>query len=214
MTSRFAAAISVTVTTQLALFGGIRPLTETTLQEAVALGQNATADAVSELSTPVGVFVTVYGGIPAIVKNATLSERFKSLVDSPYNISFLTPFTRAAFAVLEAKRKYEPQPTLKADDLNAGKVIVHISPGGDFTRLATIENVIIKRNGEIIRPLRAAVQPKVVQNRLGASATTAEGSFTFDFSVFEPSAAITLVLIGKEGNYEWWMSTDELARLR
>jgi len=69
-------------------------------------------------------------------------------------------------------------------------------------------------SGMILRPLTADVRPTIVQNRLGVTAAAADGDFTFDFSVFEPSQPITFVVVGKSRNFEWMMTPEELARLK
>ena len=89
-----------------------------------------------------------------------------------------------------------------------------MSSGSNVTTFGVIENLIIQRKGEIVRPLKAEVRPTTVQNRMGASAPATEGEFTFDFGTFEPSSLLTFVLIGKSGNFEFSLTSAELARLR
>jgi hypothetical protein len=134
--------------------------------------------------------------------------------DAPFTLVVASPFVRVITIVEESKRKFlEPKfPSL--DELNADKVQIIVTPGGSMLTVDTIENVIIKRGDEIIRPLRAVIEPTVVQNNAGAKKDSAGGLFTFDYSAFEPTMPITLVLIGKRANFEWTLRTDEVAQLR
>jgi hypothetical protein len=58
------------------------------------------------------------------------------------------------------------------------------------------------------------VKPVEIVNRLGARRTVSEGNFTFPFSAFDPSAPITVVLVGDGGNFEWMVTREELARMK
>ena len=77
-----------------------------------------------------------------------------------------------------------------------------------------IENVVVKRGVEVVRPLNTTVKPVEIRNGLGASRMVAEGDFTFPFSAFDPSSEITLVLVGKVGNVEWRVTREELSRMK
>jgi hypothetical protein len=193
---------------------GIRALTEATLAEAVRLAStDAGANQVVAFGLPVAAFTNAHG-MDAIVGDRALNRRFDAIIDGPYRINIVSPFIAAAMRVAEAKRKYEDPPHLSIASLNAEKVIVNVRPGRNFTNFGVIEAMVIKRGGQIVRPLKSNVTPTVVQNRMGASAAAADGEFTFDFSTFDPSDGVVLVLIGKSGNFEWEMSAKELAQLR
>jgi hypothetical protein len=191
---------------------GILPITATRLQEAIALGQTEQPP-IEAFTLPLAAFVKVRT-MDAIVRDATLMERFKSYTSAPFKVSILSPYAAAVLQSSEAKRKYQPIPIIDLATLNAQKVVVHVYPGGTINTLDTIENVIVKRAGEVIRPSKVEVKPVVMQTNMGASRPSSEGRFTFDFSTFAPTTSITLVCIGQHGNWEWDMSAAELAVLR
>jgi hypothetical protein len=58
------------------------------------------------------------------------------------------------------------------------------------------------------------VRPTTIQNRLGASRASTEGRFTFPLNVFSPDVPITIILIGKSGNFEWSITRTDLSRLK
>lgn len=189
---------------------GIRPLTDADLKEAIAFGESdGAAVKVSDMTSTVVLFLMVHD-----MKGPARTDRMQAMIDAPYQISIFSPFTRAAMEAAEAKRKFLPTPALKLEELNLDAVQVRVGPGSNFTSFGTIENVVVKRGDEVTRPVKADVHSTTIQNRMGATATAAEGVFTFDFSAFEPSKPVKLVLIGKDGNYEWPLEAAELARLR
>ena len=66
----------------------------------------------------------------------------------------------------------------------------------------------------MIRPLAVQVTPVTIENGLSAKRDVAVGNFTFPFSAFAPSSAITVVMIGRTGNFEWMVTPTELARMK
>jgi hypothetical protein len=149
-----------------------------------------------------------------IRRDAVLDDRVRRFSQSPFAIKISSPYVRAMLAAAEAKRKYEPLPSLSVADWNAAGVVVSVSPKGTLTDLRAIENVIIQRDGATIRPRKSDVNLITLQNAMGAQATTTEGLFFFDFSVFEPTSLITVVLIGASTNFEFSLTSDELKRMR
>jgi hypothetical protein len=193
---------------------GIQPLTAQTLTEAIALGQGPEVPA--EIMLPAAAFVKVHT-MGQIVRNADLEQQLGVATEGPFRFSLRTPYVSAALQSADAKRKFEPVPTASASlllALNAQKVVVQVTPGSKITNVDAIENVVIRRAGQIVRPLKASVTPEEVHNAMGMSKPSASGDFTFDFDTFAPTTAITLVLIGHTGNVEWPMSPAELALLR
>jgi hypothetical protein len=134
--------------------------------------------------------------------------------DAPFAFMIMTPYTRAASIAVQAKRKFAAATFPTLDALNAELVVVSVDPGSSILSVDTIENVVIKRGTDLIRPVKSSVEPTVVQNAMGLKKDTARGSFTFDFAAFAPGSAITLVLIGKGGNFEFEMTQEEVARLK
>jgi hypothetical protein len=142
------------------------------------------------------------------LQDSSVLERMK---DAPFFVNISTPFTRVAVIAVEARRTFTAPVYPSLDTLNAGRVQVQVSPGSSMTTVDAIQNVVIKRRGQIIQPIQATVSPTVVQNSFGAKRTSAEGVFVFDFETFDPSKGpITLVMIGAGGNFEWEMTPDDL----
>lgn len=190
---------------------GIQPLTADTLARAVAEGQKDKPDASAFM--PLADFVQV-NTMQKIVRDRDLHLRFESYENAPFSPEIESPYVAALLAASEAKRKYEPTPTLDPSTLNAQKVVVHVDPGSQLSTVDVIQNVIIKRNDQIIRPLKQKIVPTTVSNAMGASRPAATGDFTFDFDTFAPTDSITLVFVGAKGNWEWVMSPQELALLK
>lgn len=180
---------------------GIRPLTEATLAEAVTLGTDKGIEGVVQISSPAIIFLRLHTMLD-FGRSAPLMDQYTKWTSMPYVVDFRTPFVSAAAAAAEAQRKFQPQPTLRLADLNTAGVVVSVSPGGDFSSAESIENVVFRRGTQVIKPTAAKVSPKTIRNRLGASRDLTEGNFTFDFSTFEPTAPVTMVLVGPTSNIE------------
>lgn len=141
--------------------------------------------------------------------------RFAKLMDPmPFNFFISSPYSYATLMGADAKRRYDAPPSLIPEQLNARQVIVHVGPSDGFSEADAVENVVIKRGRGVIQPVEKRVSPLEIRNRLGGSRTVSEGDFSFPFSAFDPSAPITLVVIGTRGNVEWPMTPTELARLK
>jgi hypothetical protein len=197
---------------------GIRPLTTEGLSMARLLGESPNAVAFladfCDLAT-VRVVARYRAGV-SDGSSAALRKKFRSDAgfDAPYRISVNSPYARVVLAAMEAKRRFQPTPALDVDQLNNDKVTVVVTPGKSFPPEDVITDVVIHREGQTVRPLKRDIKSTVVQNRMGASAPIAESMFVFDFPTFKPTAPITLVLIGKNANYEWDVTVDELALLK
>jgi hypothetical protein len=125
-----------------------------------------------------------------------------------------TPYSRAAQRAWEAKRRLQPIPVMSLATLNSGQVRMRVGPGSSIRSADAIENVYIKRQSKIIKPLRLAVKPTTVRTLMGARRTLTEGEFVFPVSAFDPSEAVAVVLVGKSDTHEWIISADDLARMR
>ena len=206
---------------------GIQPLNSATLEEAIRLGsEKETGDVISR-----GLLVVAYdrafpGGLPRTPDEmqrvqdragvGKVPPEFLAvwLGNIPFTVFMESPFVRAASQVSEARRKYQPQPVLNVGVLNASKVTVVVTPGRDFRNADAIENVVIKRGTDILRPTATTVTPTVVSNAMGASRELTQGRFTFDFATFATDAPITIVLIGRTANTEIPVPVDVLKQLR
>lgn len=180
---------------------GVKPLT----LEGFLLAQKAT-DIKDTFNAP-----TILG----MMARARTDPRILQVVDkAPYNFIIVSPYTRAATIAVEAKRKFTEATYPTLDLLNSDLVQVVVSPGSSMLTVDAIENMVIRRGDAVIRPSKSKIDPTTVRNGIGVTKASAEGVFTFDYAVFEPSSPITLVLIGKAGNFEWLMTPDELRQLK
>lgn len=206
-TAQQAPIITTLPTSDVAL--GIRPLTSRTLAEAIAAGQNGSPT--NSLTDPITILTEVRA---RATKRPAADPRFAAYHNAPFRFLIMSPYVAAMIAAAEAKRKYEPTPTLSADALNADRVVISVRPGELLATADSIENVLIKRNGQIVRPLKQRIIPMTISNALGASEASAQGDFTFDFDVFAPDTPITIVMIGARANLEFTLMPDELAYLK
>lgn len=186
---------------------------------AVALGSGVallTPDALkSALSATETELATASSPELAKIAAANAQGRYTYLPkDPPFNVTILTPWARAAMTALEAKRKYEPAPQLSADALNRLGLSIEVFPGSSMTTADAIENVVIKRGENIIRPIERKVEPRTIQNALGAKRELSMGTFRFEMDALAPTADVTIVLIGSRGNYEITLTPAELSHLR
>lgn len=198
---------AITATSDLPRPRGIQPLTLETLEEA-----KAASLAQYMIFNPVLISTRV--PVAQRHEQRTDDSVLAAVQRAPFALQILTPFARVAWSIQEAKRKYAEPALPSLDDLNRELVIVHVSEGVSFATIDTVENVVLKRDGAIQRPLKSTITPTVVQNGAGATKATATGDFVFDFSSFEPNADLTIVVIGASSNFEWTMSPWELAALR
>jgi hypothetical protein len=192
---------------------GIQPLTATTLAEAITLGSQKSADDLVALASPALAFLKLHTMLE-VGRSTALTDQYMKWTSMPYTVTFHTPFVAAASAVSEAQRKFLPAPALDLTALNGQDVVVSVTPGGDFTTATAIENVVIKRGAEVIRPTVSKVTPTTIRNRMGASREVTEGQFTFKIPIFAPTGPILLILVGPASNIEIEIGPEVLKALR
>jgi len=144
-----------------------------------------------------------------------LAARLATLM-APQRFTFFieTPYSVAAALAATAKRKFEPRPALSFATLNEAQVSIVVGHGPKATETDIIEKVVIKRGSAVIQPLRSNLLPIQIQNGFGAVQINAQGTFMFPFAVFEPSAPVTIVMIGRAQNFEWTLVPSELAQMK
>jgi len=125
-----------------------------------------------------------------------------------------TPSTLVMTGVSEAKRKLRPLPVFNIAMLNAELVQVVVTPSTNITEADSVEDLVIHRDGRLIRPLRSRVTPTTYQTLMGAKRVLGVGRFVFDFKTFDPSAEVTVTLIGAGENAECTLSREELGRMK
>lgn len=85
---------------------------------------------------------------------------------------------------------------------------------GRYTGAQDATELGVQRGTEIMAPSATSVVPTTFETRIGAKKELAVGAFTFDFVVFAPKTDITMVMVGRAGNVEWTLTSDELAHMR
>ena len=104
---------------------------------------------------------------------------------------------------------------MTVQELNTDGVIVVVRPGTDFSTVDSIEDLVLKRGDEIMRPVKKSIEPTVVHNSLGAQKSSAIGQFQFSLDAFSIlRGPVTIVCIGASANYEWTLTALDLANLR
>lgn len=151
---------------------------------------------------------------PIVVDGVSCRMNKDGLQQQPFQVRLSTPYSLVALTYHEARRKYETPVFTPLDVVNATQVEVMVTPGAQMGTLDTIEAVVIKRGGQILRPLKSSVTPVALSNRMGAKVESAEGVFTFPFGAFAPDQPIILVLIGKRATVEWTMMPRDLWALK
>jgi hypothetical protein len=209
--------------------GGIQPLTQETAQ--AAANEGATQASPSPLNDPKEIrlrarlAINVTGQpvpcphLPCPVSYPTQREALaasdaigRQIESMPFGFQILTPYTIVVALARDAARTFTTPTFPSIPALNAGLVQIVVSPGSGMMD-DIIQNVVIKRGGQVIKPLKAVVVPVVLTNAFGAKWESARGTFTFEFATFAPDQAITIVLIGR-GDHAWTMPPEELSQLK
>jgi hypothetical protein len=131
----------------------------------------------------------------------------------PFMILIDTPYSMVVSVSAEAKRRFAEMPSVDLADLNAG-VTIEIAPGPSLREADAVEDVILKKNDQVIRSIKATVKPTTIQNAMGASREVSDGQFVFPFEAFRADGPLTIIVIGQGGNWEWTMTRGELAQIR
>lgn len=142
------------------------------------------------------------------------AETLKQINQSPFSFFIETPYSAMVGRVAVATMKFRDTAPLSKDEANARLVSIEVSPGRDFTTADAIESVVLRRGDMVVKPAKESVTPETIQNGLGARRELASGSFSFPFEAFQPDAPLTLIFIGRRGNFEWTLSPDELGAIR
>ena len=187
---------------------GIRPLTQDTLEEAKRI------ETVNELTRLASLLVVVLRTRSQGRSFADADAVLALAKDPPFSVLIQSPFIRVAAESLEARRKFV-EPTFESlEAINGRLVEIEVSPGPSMATADAVENVVIKRGAQVLRPIKANIQPTTVQNRLGMNRELSAGTFTFDYAAFDPTTTITLVVVGRAGNFELELRPEELSSLR
>lgn len=205
-------ALLLAPTYLLAQDAGLKPLTA----DSFAAAKEAASAKEPPMNSPTVLRLrsSLFKGRPTPAMLAESKRMLAHLEASPYSFQVMSPYMRVVAIARESARKFEDPHFPALAVLNAEKIDFIVGPTSTMRLIDTIENVVIKRGEEVVRPIKTVVKPTVVQNAMGAKKETAEGHFTFDYAAFDPSTSITIVMIGKGGNYEWQMTPEELRQLK
>lgn len=207
MTMRHAVLVAICLLAPVAVAAqGVRLVTDAALADAAAAAKTPDARAVYS-----PLLIALSTASPSGDEGLQIIAAHKR---APFRFYLHTPFSRAVGAYQEAARKFQPTPTLTPDELNAGLVVVSVEPSDDLSRADSIENVVVKRGSDIIRPAKSDVTPATFKNRLGAEFRFNTGRFTFPIETFDPAVPTTIVMVGTGGNFEWTVQPHVLNQLR
>jgi len=127
-----------------------------------------------------------------------------------YQFTISSPYLRVMLDRSEAKRKLS-EPKLTQAAANEGMVGVVVTP---YKTFSMIEDMAIKRNEQIIKPLKKSITPKTLQNGFGAKFQSSEAVFVFPVEAFETSQSVELVVIAAETTAKTTMQPAQLSKLR
>lgn len=136
-----------------------------------------------------------------------------ALKSPPFMVIIETPFLTVAGVAHEAKRKFAQMPPVDLRSVNAG-IIVHVSPGPMIPDADAVENVVLKKNDQLIKALVADVKPTTIRSAMGLTKELSEGRFLFPIEAFQPDAPLTIIVVGRSANWEWTITAGELGKLR
>lgn len=168
----------------IAQTGGIHPLTEETLAEALAIEQTSQ--------------------VPSSVFTGSL----------PWNLYLRTPYVTAALQAADAKRRYLPTPKLTLKDIDNTHVTIQVDTSDSFINAESVARIVLKRNGEIVQPTSQSLAPRTIQNGMGATRIINQGRFSFAIECFDASQPLTIVIVGEQHTLEIPMSTSMLRQYR
>lgn len=130
-----------------------------------------------------------------------------------YSASIATPFSRVAYSVFErASRRQRARP-MERGPANVWGLGVYASPAEDFGSAASIERVVLRRDGRTIEPANSTLGPITVAGE-GRSKQLVRGYFAFPMEAFSPGSDVTVVLTGAEGEVTCTLGREELTRLQ
>ena len=131
-----------------------------------------------------------------------------------YAARIATPFSRVASGVFNALReRRRPNPMTFGVATRWG-VGIYVLPAERSATADAIESLEIRRDGRVMHPVTSTVAPVQVTRSDGSSATLSRGFFTFSPEIFEPSAGVTVVFVGRAGESTCLLPPDRLTALR
>jgi hypothetical protein len=130
-----------------------------------------------------------------------------------YSVSIATPFSRVAYSVFErASRRQRARP-MERGPANVWGLGVYVSPAADYAGAASVERVVLKRDGRTIEPTTATLAPVTVAGD-GQSMQLVRGYFAFPMEVLSPRSDVTVVVTGAQGDVTCTLSREELMTLQ
>jgi hypothetical protein len=119
--------------------------------------------------------------------------------NADFTLAFYTPYKMVAYEVWQAVRKKQEPPTPSYAEAQRTRVTIGVTPVAGSKNAITA--VTIKRGDRVIKPVAPSLD--------GGG-----GKFTFDVSVFAPTADITIELAGRTRTYSCVVQQPVLALFR
>jgi hypothetical protein len=117
-----------------------------------------------------------------------------------FELSFYTPYKMVAYAVWNALRQNQPQPTPDYAEAQRTRVTIAVKPLRPSKN--AVKDVRIKRDEKFyLVPAARAVMPQ-------------DSRFTFDFPAWAPTTDVTLEIIGQTRPLSCIITKDVLAQMR
>ena len=131
-----------------------------------------------------------------------------------YSVRLATPFSRVALAVFESSKNGTSARGMDRANANRWGTGVYVLPAERSVEAAGIERVEIQREGRTVQPLSSTVGAVTVRMPDGSTKQLKRGYFPFSSDAFIPTADLTLVLTGSEGETRCTIDREQLRLLQ
>jgi hypothetical protein len=132
----------------------------------------------------------------------------------PFSAAIVTPYAAVMARAQEAQRRFRELPDTAMDEANKQGVVIFVSAGPRMSAADKIEDVVIEREGKIIRSQAISLKDVELHNLMGATKESAIGAFSFPVEVFSGTTPLTVILVGSRANMEWTLTPQRLAILK
>jgi hypothetical protein len=116
-----------------------------------------------------------------------------------FTLAFYTPYKQVAYEVWQAVRRHEEAPTPSYADAQKTRIILGVKPIPAAKN--PIASVVVRRGGRSLQPATQSLE-------------NGGGRFIFDFAVFDPTADVTIDLVGRARTVSCRIPQSVLRRLR
>lgn len=134
--------------------------------------------------------------------------------NADYSVRLITPFSRVAEASLDAEEGRRPVGRIGPATVNRLGIALSVAPAARGSSTASIEQVTIQRDGDVVKPVQATVGPVMTRATDGTIRALNRGFFVFPATAFEPSMDVTITLTGSSGESSCRLDRRRLSALR